>query len=426
MIPGATVNRAGLQDVWLPHLFRPNFQPYVAGKHIVIPEGTSGAVLASNENPWGPAPYAMRVLLADGVERLLERMGLGSRVPEALDILSADGRVFRLLSECLREYVDDYGPFADVYAQHLGHGITGAQIYVAAGGSQLIYKLIRATNPLRGCVMAMMPGFFMYPIGAMAEDRPFYSVVLNDDLTPPLDRFLEEAERVDPSLIFVDTPNNPTGRVVPGDWIKRLVEARLRRHGYVVVDEAYFDFARKGGFTALSLLGRFPNLIVLRSFSKYPALAGGRIGFGIAAPDSEAQRLFPRIKTPFEVATVTVKLAEWSLHPEAQAYLQKRADEIVAERERMARSLAETGKIAVFPSQGNFFLIDVKGTGRTEAQVAEILMRNNLSVRRLPQNPNFVPPSIRERYELLRVTIGTPDQNAQLEEALRRICGAPA
>ncbi len=413
--------RRSLQDVWLPHLFSESFVPYAPGKHVEIPIGAPGAVLSSNEHPYGPAPAAMRDLLADGVKTLFGRMRMEDKLPEAMSILGADGAIFRTLSESTRQYMDDYGPFADAYAAYLGFGITGAQVYVASGCSQLIYKLIRATNPVMGGVMAFMPGFFMYPIGASAEDRPFHSVFLNDDLSYPFDRFMKEAEEVDPGLIFIDTPNNPTGGTVPKGWLMRLIEARLRHNGYVAVDEAYFDFRRGEDLTVLGLLGNYPNLIVLRSFSKFLGLAGGRLGFGIAAPDSVAQTLFGRIKTPFEVATTTVNLATYSLKPEAQGQLRCNALEVMRERERLNQGLSVIHGITAFPSEANFILIDVKGTGKTAAQVDAELRRRDLYARPLPKNPRFVPPHISGRYELLRISVGSPDQNDQLLNALREI-----
>jgi len=423
-VPRPVLRRKTLEDAWMPHLFHPDFIPYTAGKHVEIPPGERGAILSSNEHIFGPAPTAVMSLLEGGIGRLFGGMEIEGRVPEALERLAIDNGVFKEFSELFRLYIDDYSPIQQRFAEYFGHGIRGSQVYVPSGASQFIYKLIRSTNPEMGAVMAFMPGFFMYPIGAMAENRPFHMVPLNADFSYPLDRFLDEAKIVDPGLVIVDSPNNPTGGTVPPEWIVELVEQRARHNGYVLVDEAYFDYKERDHFTALSHVNEFPNLIILRSLAKVFGLAGGRIGAAVAAPDSVAERLFGRIKTPFEVAAMTVAMAEASLEPEALEYIRGAVELTVSERRRLYDAM--TGIPGVRPvqrSEGNFILTDFKGTGRTALQVRDELESRRLYVRPLPRNPKFIPPAIADGYELLRISIGTPEQNNQLIEALQEIVG---
>jgi histidinol-phosphate aminotransferase len=224
-------------------------------------------------------------------------------------------------------------------------------------------------------------------------------VPLGADLQYDPERLLDAVEEHEPAVVYLCSPNNPTGSVLEPEAIRTIVE---RSPGIVALDEAYWEFASWNG---RALLDRYPHLILFRTFSKAMAMAAARVGYLLAAPElaqemKKAQPPYPLNR--FSQAAALVALARVSV-------LRERAALVVRERERLYGRLREMKGVSVFPSEGNFLLFRTElGSRRT----FEGLVDGGVLVRDVGANPLL--------REMLRVAVGTPDENEIFLRALGR------
>jgi histidinol-phosphate aminotransferase len=203
-------------------------------------------------------------------------------------------------------------------------------------------------------------------------------------------------------LAFVCSPNNPTGGVVPVKVIARIAAA-LADRALLVVDEAYAEFA--GTASAISLLPHCVNIAILRTLSKAHALAGARIGALIAAADIIA--LLRRIQAPYPLPTPCVEAALAALSPTGRDAADARVATIVRERERIAVLLAALPQVrAVLPSAANFLCLRLADASATYRSLLDL----GIVVRDVSSYPGLA--------NCLRISIGTPQENARLLSAL--------
>jgi histidinol-phosphate aminotransferase len=209
-------------------------------------------------------------------------------------------------------------------------------------------------------------------------------------------------------LIFLCSPNNPTGN----SWTEEELETVLATGVPTVVDQAYLECGRAPSFAGL--VARHPNLIVTRTMSKAFGLAALRLGYGIASP--RLVDAFLRLRIPFSVSLVALRAGLAAMdHPEE---LEERRSFITDERERVMTALLEMTGLKPFPSQGNFILIDVSGTGRTSGEIVEFAKRENMLLRAMTAH--------RLKDAFVRVTIGTVVQNDRFIDVFgRAIVGGP-
>jgi histidinol-phosphate aminotransferase len=201
-------------------------------------------------------------------------------------------------------------------------------------------------------------------------------------------------------LIFIASPNNPTGNIATEAQIRRLLELDIM----VVVDETYYEFC---GHTVLPLLGEYPNLIVLRTLSKWAGLAGLRIGFGIMRP--EIARVMMKIKPPYNVNLAAEVALIASL--EDREFLLERVRALIQERERMFSLLKELPGVKPYPSQTNFLLCRLeRGDGQ---RVYEGLARRGIFVRYFGSSGLL--------RECMRISVGFPEHTDALIGALREL-----
>ncbi len=247
----------------------------------------------------------------------------------------------------------------------------------------------------------------MYRIGAQLQGAQYRTLALDAE-----DGFALDAEALlaltdaDTKLVIVCSPNNPTGTLYHGEVLGELAD-RLAGRALLLVDEAYIEFS--GAASASALIDRHPNLAVLRTLSKVHALAGARIGALIAA--AEIVELVGRIAAPYPLPTPSVRAALAALDDDAVARTDRRVDVLLAERARVARALAQTPGVRVWPSSGNFLLarFDDAAAAFARALAAGILVRD------VSGQPGL--------QGCLRITIGAPDENDALLAAL---AGEPA
>jgi histidinol-phosphate aminotransferase len=200
-------------------------------------------------------------------------------------------------------------------------------------------------------------------------------------------------------VIFLASPNNPTGTIIPEPDIREILDTGVA----VVIDEAYCEFSRQ---TVIPLAGEYPNLIVLRTFSKWAGLAGLRVGYGIF-PQEIADYIL-KIKIPYNVNVAALVAVEESLKD--IEYLKSTVDKIINERERLYKELEKIDWLEPYPSQANFILCRVgKGNAR---QLRQKLQEKGILVR------YFDEPVL---ADCIRISVGKPEHTDALMEVLHRI-----
>ena len=287
------------------------------------------------------------------------------------------------------------------------YGVRREQLLVGRGSDEAIDLLVRAfCRAGRDAILIQPPTFGMYAVSARIQDAGVIEVPLRRDFTLDVDAVLAATTEA-VKLVFVCTPNNPAGNVVPRADIERLARA-LDGRALLVVDEAYVEFADEG--SVADLLDRHDNLAVLRTLSKAWALAGARIGSLLAHPEVIA--LLRRIMPPYPLPLPSMDAALLALSGWGQANARAHIDVVRGERVRMRAALARLpGVRGVLPSQANFLAVrfdDAEAAYRRLTD-AGIVVRD---VRRYPGLD-----------DALRITIGTPAENGKV---LAVLAGAAA
>lgn len=282
------------------------------------------------------------------------------------------------------------------------YGVTPAQILVGRGSDEAIDLLVRAfCRAGEDAVLIAPPTFGMYAVCARIQGAQVVAVQLTADFELDAGAVIARAtDRV--KLVFLCSPNNPTGGLIAAAAIARIAAA-LAGRALVVVDEAYVEFAAVP--SAAALLGRFDNLAVLRTLSKAHALAGARIGTLLAAPEVIA--LLRRIMPPYPLSTLCVNAALAALAPTALAATSARIAAIVDERERLAREYARLPQVrAVLASAANFLTVRVHDA----AKVYRDLLAAGVVVRDVSRQCGLA--------NCLRISIGTQAHNDRVLDLL--------
>jgi histidinol-phosphate aminotransferase len=331
-----------------------------------VPKADGMVMLHANENPH-PLPAALRKEVAAAVSRV----GL-NRYPEG-----AGDAVKAALASAL--------PVPQ-----------GATIVLGNGSDELIQVLTTAVARPGAAVLAPEPTFAMYRIYARQSGVPYVAVPLRADFSLDEDAMLAAIARERPALVWLASPNNPTGRRAGTAAIERILAAAP---GVVVVDEAYADF---GDASLLPRVLEFPNLVVLRTLSKV-GLAGARLGYAVAHPAWIAE--FDKVRSPYNVNALTQAVAPVVLA--AADVLSEQVAAIRAEREALAAALAARPGVTVVPSDANFLLVRVPDADAWFERLREkrILVKNLNGAHRALEN-------------CLRITVGTPAENRALLAAL--------
>jgi len=353
-----------------------DIRPYVPGKPIEEVQREYGLTdiikMASNENPLGPSPRAMRAL-AEEVPRLH---------------LYPDGDSYDL---------------RHALARHLG--VQPEQVTVGNGADGVIVQTCLAYLDDGDEVIVGQPSFPIYDT---------YTYVMRARLVPvPLRDYRLDLEGMAAAitdrtkLIFVCNPNNPTGTIVTADEVSAFM-ARVPDHVLVVFDEAYYEFVHADDFPdtlAYVREGR-KNVMTIRTFSKIYGLAGVRLGYAVADPEVLAPLL--KVKEPFAVNRLAQAAGIAAL--EDDGFLEATIAATINGRQFICRGVQRLG-LSCIPSHTNFILVRV---GPRAGGVARRLLERGIIVR---------PCDLYGLPEFLRITVGTPKQNARLLSALEEILG---
>lgn len=310
------------------------------------------------------------------------------------------------LRQELRRTLDrvDVHRYPDPKADRL-RSVLAAQLQVAPGAlvlgngsDELIQLLLLATSGPGTTVLAPVPTFSMYELIARAQRLRFEGVSLGPRFEPDLPRLIETIERQRPKVIFLATPNNPTGGVFSESEIFKVLAVSP---GLVVVDEAYGPYA---GQTMLPHLVDQERLVILRSLSKI-GLAGLRIGYLVAHPALAAE--LEKVRLPFNLNAYSQAAAVVLLNH--QEWIDANVREVVRERARVMNRLVALPGVEAFPSAANFVLFrTIPGDDLFDA-----LLQQGVVVRNLGSVPGL--------QDCLRVTVGTKAENDRFLEALTKM-----
>lgn len=339
---------------------RPNIlqlQPYVSARM----DTHSGILMNANENPWAPD-------LPGELNRYPS--------PQPVDAVSALSSLYQCPTN---------------------------QMLVTRGSDEGIDLLTRAfCEPGSDAILQSSPTFGMYRVAARIQDVDVVDVPLDADtftlpINPLIDRIRDDA-RI--KLVYVCSPNNPTGNRVDLQQIQEIARAAANR-AVVVVDEAYMEFSTAP--SAVGLLGEHDNLAILRTLSKAHALAGARVGTLLSSPG--IVDLLRRILPPYPIPTTTAQAIVRCLDTRQLSITERRIAQIRAMRDEMRERLSLKPSIErVYPSDANFLLCRFRDVSA--------VLRHLRSVGILIRDFSGVLPGA------ARISIGTPDENTALLEAL--------
>lgn len=357
------------------------FQPYTAGLSIdEIREKyhlDRVVKMASNENPLGVSPVVRRVIA--------DRAGLAFRYPQAGNPKLTSALAAR-------------------------HGVSAERIVAGNGSDEIIDLLFRvcATPGVHNAV-AFRPCFGLYPTQAALCGVELRRADLNADMSFPWERLVDLVD-ASTALVFVTTPDNPSGRAATGQELMRLAE-RLPSTCLLVIDEAYMDFTDDPDASSLLSAMRdgsplAERVAVMRTFSKLYGLAGLRLGYGVLPLDiADHMR---RVRLPFSVNLLAEEAALAAL--EDEAFRAETLAVVRAGRAMLSRELAALG-CRVYPSQSNFIMFEPP-EGVDSARLFEDLLRRGFILR--PLGGYGLP-----RH--LRVSVGTAEENEGLVTVLREL-----
>ncbi|MCF8358296.1 MAG: histidinol-phosphate transaminase [Prolixibacteraceae bacterium] len=284
-------------------------------------------------------------------------------------------------------------------------GTQPGQIFLGNGSDEPIDLLFRAfCNPGVDNVVAIEPSYGMYKVAAGINDIQVKSVLLNEYYQIEAKKILEATDEKT-KLIFLCSPNNPTGNNLNKDEMIRIITGFS---GLVVLDEAYIDFAP--GTSMLPDLEKYPNLVVLQTFSKAWGLAGIRLGMAFAQPGIIS--VLSKIKYPYNINALTQQHVLKMLETKEQKDLWVKT--IIDERKKLAKELEQFNFVEkVYPSDANFLLVKMKKA----REIFEYLMDQGVIVR------DRTKVALCESS--LRITVGSPEENRELVEKLKNTPPAP-
>jgi len=273
-------------------------------------------------------------------------------------------------------------------------GVSSENILHGNGSDELIHYIVTVFG---GPVLYPVPTFSMYGIISRAMGERTIEVPLTDEFDLDLPEILLTIKRERPRLIFLSSPNNPTGNCFSSESIMKIIE---NSGSVVVLDEAYQPFSSKKGF--IPLLRDYRNLLIMRTLSKI-GLASLRIGFLIGSPDIIAA--INKVRLPFNINSYSQAIAVRIL--KEKGLIERSIKNIISERERLYSAMSSIKGIRPYPSEANFILFRVKEADR----VHKALLRKGILIRNMDGQVKGC----------LRVTVGNERENSLFLDALDNI-----
>lgn len=320
-------------------------------------------------------------------------------VPEV--VIEAIGKAAEDAARTLNRYPDrDAIDLRRDLAAYLGHGLSYENVWAANGSNEVLQQILQAFGGPGRSVLSFPPTYSMYPLLAAGANTEYIAGTRDQDYSLTPESAAEQVRAHRPQLVFLCSPNNPTGTALGLDVVQAVYEAGQETNTVVVVDEAYAEFALEGTRSALTLLPGRPRLIVTRTMSKAFALAGARLGYLAAAPEIvDALQL---VRLPYHLSAVTQAVARAAL--EHADVLQRDVEDIKAQRDRIVTELTALG---LFPAVSDSNFVTFGGLADPHA-LFEALLQDGIIIR-----DNGLPGH-------LRVTAGTAEETSAFLTSVRR------
>jgi len=336
------------------------------------------ARLNTNENPYSLSD-ALVTDIADSVRSIAKDL---NRYPD-------------------REAIALRSALAEYLTRSTSVAVTADQTWAANGSNEIIQQILQAFGGAGHTAIGFTPSYSMHPLIARATGTRWIDGHRDADFALSAASAADQISEARPHIVFITSPNNPTGTAVPLETQKAILEVAREVGALVVIDEAYAEFSRPGTKSAITLLEEFPNALVTRTMSKAFAMAGTRLGYLAADPTIIAAMMIVRL--PYHLGAVTQAVALAALRHADE--LLATVDAIKTQRDRIVSELTEMG-FDPLSSDANFVLFgpiaDAKATW--EALLARGVLIRDVG---LPG--------------LLRVTAGTAAETTAFLEALREI-----
>ena len=325
----------------------------------------------------------------------------------AREEFEAEGRSMILMDANENPFESDVNRYPDPMQRELKkeiaqwRGVDENQIYLCNGSDEFISNVIMGCcEPGRDSIMILPPTFGMYKVSAKTYGVGIQEVPLTKSFQLDVDSILKTADE-NSKIIFIPTPNNPTGNNFNLEAIELLIKGFP---GIVVVDEAYAEFSSNS--SVITWLLKYPNLMVCQTFSKAQGMAGARLGMAFAHRDFI--NFFNRIKAPYNINSLTINLALKRL--KEQDGVNTQVDLLLTERKRLEEAFAEIPFIKkCFPSDANFLMVRLDNSNLRYHQ----LLENGIVVRNPSKNLNC--------ENTLRISVGLPEENNRLIEVLQSL-----
>ncbi|WP_127959409.1 histidinol-phosphate transaminase [Serratia microhaemolytica] len=313
---------------------------------------------------------------------------------------------FELTAQTLNRYPECQP--AQVIARYAAYaGVSPQQVLVSRGADESIELLIRAfCEPGKDAVLFCPPTYGMYQVSAETFGVECRTVLAKTDWQ--LDLAAINANLTNVRLIYVCSPNNPTGNLIHPDDLRSLL-ASVNGQAIVAIDEAYIEFCPQASL--VNWLADYPNLVVLRTLSKAFALAGLRCGFTLA--NQEVINLLLKVIAPYPLATPVADIAAQALSPSGIDAMRQRVSEIITNRTWLQQQLAQCHCVEqVFASESNYLLVRFKPSSQAFAQ----LWQQGIILRDQHKQPGL--------QHCLRITIGTRAECQRVIDALNLLPNA--
>jgi len=288
----------------------------------------------------------------------------------------------------------------DNYAQYAG--VKPEQVLVSRGADEGIELLIRAfCEPGQDAVLFCPPTYGMYSVSAETFGVEYRTVLARENWQLDLQGIADKLDGV--KLLYVCSPNNPTGQIINPQDLRTLLEM-TRGKALVIADEAYIEFCPQA--TLAGWLSEYPHLVILRTLSKAFALAGLRCGFTLA--NEEVIALLMKVIAPYPLSTPVADIAAQALSPQGVAAMRERVAQIVAERAYLVNALRDIACVEqVFDSETNYILVRMTAS----SAVFKSLWDQGIILRDQNKQPSL--------SGCLRITIGTRAESQRVIDALR-------
>lgn len=328
--------------------------------------------LGSNENPWGASK-------------------------KALSAIANEKNINRYPESDLRELIHEYAVYS---------GVEDDQVIVGGDGADEIIDVLAKTFIDEGDEFIVpLPSYMYYEYLLLQYGAvPIYAQWNLDENCLNVDSVIDVISEKT-KMIFLCTPNNPTGTLISKKDISKIAE--INKDILIVVDEAYFEYSEVNN---TDLISKYPNIFIIRTMSKVMGLAGMRIGFGISSPEI-IEYMF-RIKPVFSLTRLSYIAALNTLQD--KEYIEKSIKDGIESREYLYNELSKINKLKVMPSKSNFILFNVEDTGMTATQLSRKLMAEGVIVRDCTSFKGL------DDY-WLRISICTMEEDKKFIEIMKKV-----